>query len=451
MSETHTVRYCKRCLFPETKPDLSFDEEGVCDACRSAEVKTEIDWDARGAELKEILERYKSKDGSNYDCLIPVSGGKDSTYQVLRILELGYRPLTVTWSACSYTDVGLNNIRAMQNLGVDHIQFTPNPRVYRAIFAEAFRRVGDGCWPCHVGIFSYPIRVAVAYKIPLLIYGENPQFEYGGPAARAGNPVLDRQWLEEFGGLLGNRIEDMLGVEGITESDLIPYRYPTDEELADVGVTAIFLGYYQKWDARTQLREVLDKTEFKINTTVGDVGDKAHQEGTYTNYENLDGKFVGVHDYLKFLKFGFGRATDHASIDIRNERVSRDEAKELVRKYEGKVPRRYLVEYLEFVGMTEDEFYETLDAFTNKAIFKTDENGRIIRDENGDVQKLVWPDDDAPATDEETRETAHELIAEELTGTNDARRRGGEFESAHAEAAGNSHGGPIGQFASRDE
>jgi N-acetyl sugar amidotransferase len=443
-----SVRYCKRCLFPETKPDLSIDADGICDACRSAAIKREIDWDAREAELKAILERYRSKDGSNYDCVIPVSGGKDSTYQVMKVLELGFRPLTVTWSACSYTDIGRHNIENMQRLGVDHIQFTPNPKVYRAIFAEAFRRVGDGCWPCHVGIFSYPIRVAVNYRIPLLIYGENPQFEYGGPASRAQNPIIDRQWLEEFGGLLGNRIEDMLGVEGITEADLIPYRYPSDEELADVGVTAIFLGYYQQWDARRQLTEVLE-TGFRINDSISDVEDGApHQEGTYTNYENLDGKFVGVHDYLKFLKFGFGRATDHASIDIRNERITREEAVHLVRKYEGKLPRRYLEEYLEFVGMTEDEFYETLDAFTNKAIFKTDENGRILRDANGEVQKLVWPDDEGVVTDADIHEAAHDLTVEEMTGTNAARRRGHEHAPAGVPT---SNGGPIGQFASRDE
>jgi N-acetyl sugar amidotransferase len=437
-----SVRYCVRCLFPETKPDLSIDEYGVCDACRSAEVKQEIDWDARQAELVDILERYRSPDGSNYDCVIPVSGGKDSTYQVMQVLELGFRPLTVTWSACAYTEIGRLNIENMQKLGVDHIQFTPNPKVYRAIFSEAFRRVGDGCWPCHVGIFSYPIRVAVNYRVPLLIYGENPQFEYGGPASRAQNPVIDRQWLEEFGGLLGNRIEDMLGVEGITEGDLIPYRYPTDEELADVGVSAIFLGYYQRWDARRQLEEVME-TGFRVNDSIADVGDKPHQEGTYTNYENLDGKFVGVHDYLKFLKFGFGRATDHASIDIRNERVSRDEAIELVRNYEGKVPRRYLEEYLEFVGMTEDEFYETLDAFTNKAIFETDDEGRILRDENGEVRKLVWPDDAEQQTDDDIASAARGLTAEEISGTGDARRNGGEYEAAK--------GGPIGRFAARDE
>jgi N-acetyl sugar amidotransferase len=377
---------------PETKPDLSFDDEGVCDACRSAEAKRQqIDWDARREELVQVLERYKSKDGSNYDCVIPVSGGKDSTFQVMTVTELGYRPLAVTWSACSYTDIGRKNIESMQQLGVDHIQFTPNPKVYRAIFAEAFRRVGDGCWPCHVGIFSYPVRVAVNYNVPLLVYGENPQLEYGGPATRSTDPVIDRQWLEEFGGLLGNRIDDMIGVDGITEQDLMPYRYPTDEELRRVGVSGIFLGYYMKWDAREQLRRVLT-SGFRINDDTADTGRQPHQEGTYTNYENLDGKFVGVHDYLKFLKFGFGRATDHASIDIRNERVTRDEAIALVRRYEGKVPRRYLEEYLDFVGMTEDEFYETLDAFTNKAIFVTDEVGKIVRDENGEVIKKVWPE-----------------------------------------------------------
>jgi hypothetical protein len=202
--------------------------------------------------------------------------------------------------------------------------------------------------------------------------------------------VIDRAWLEEFGGLLGNRIDDMVGMEGITEADLIPYRYPSDEELRQVGVTGVFLGYYVKWDARSQLAKVID-AGFQVNETVADVGDRPHQEGTYTNYENLDGKFVGVHDYLKFLKFGFGRATDHASIDIRNERISREEAIELVRTYEGKVPRRYLEEYLDFVGMTEAEFYETLDSFTNKAIFLTDDEGRIVRDESGEVVLQTSP------------------------------------------------------------
>ena len=314
----------------------------------------------------------------------------------MKILELGYRPLTVTWSACAYTDIGRKNIESMQKLGVDHIQFTPNPKIYRAIFTEAFRRVGDGCWPCHVGIFSYPVRVAVNYNVPLLVYGENPQLEYGGPAGASADSHIDRKWLEEFGGLLGNRIDDMLDVEGITESDLIPYRYPSDEDLAEVGVTGIFLGYYHRWDAREQLQKVLD-SGFTINTATADVGTTPHQEGTYTNYENLDGKFVGVPDYLKFLKFGFGRATDHASIDIRNERISRDEAIELIRTYEGKVPRRYLEEYLEFVGMDEEEFYETLDQFTNKAIFVTDANGRIARDANDEVIIKISPQATAPS------------------------------------------------------
>ena len=391
------IRYCKRCVMPETKPDLSIDDYGICDACRSAEAKNEIDWDQRREELVEVLERYKSKDGKNYDCVVPVSGGKDSTFQVQTILELGYNPLLVTWSACSYTDVGLKNIQNMQQMGADHIQFTPNPRVYRAMFAEAFRRVGDGCWPCHVGIFSYPVSVAVNYRVPLLVYGENPQLEYGGPAAASTNNVIDRAWLEEFGGLLGNRIDDMLGVNDITERDLIPYRYPSDEELRDVGVTGIFLGYYLKWDARAQLEKIMP-TGFRVNDSVADVGDKPHQEGTFTNYENLDGKFVGVHDYLKFLKFGFGRATDHASIDIRNERISREEAIELVHTYEGKVPRRYLEEYLDFVGMTEDDFYETLDSFTNKALFLTDEEGRIVRDSNGEVVLKTSPAQVSPVS-----------------------------------------------------
>ena len=150
---------------------------------------------------------------------------------------------------------------------------------------------------------------------------------------------------------------------------------------------------------------------FRVNDKIADIGEKPHQEGTYTNYENLDGKFVGVHDYLKFLKFGFGRATDHASIDVRNERIERDEAVELVLRYEGKVPRRYLDEFLEFVGMSEDEFYETLDAFTNKALFVTDENGKIVRDQNGEVIRKARPDTAEPVDHDEAMHEAAEMVS----------------------------------------
>ncbi len=380
------MRYCKKCTYPETKPDLTLDEDGVCDACRNTGSKKEVDWEARRKELVDIMEKYKSKDGSRYDCVIAVSGGKDSFFQAYVIKKvLGYNPLLVTWAACEYTEMGWANIKAMQNLGVDHIFFTPNPVVYKKLFKQGFVRLGDGCWPCHVGIFTYPIQVAVKYKVPLIVYGENAQLEQGGPADAAKKATIDRHWLEEFGGLLGCRLQDMVG-DGITMSDLKPYVYPSDEELKANNTTGIYLGYFINWDARKQV-ELIRQHGFNVNT-------KGVQEGTYVNYENLDGKFVGVHDYLKFLKYGFGRASDHASLDIRNKRLTREEGIQLALKYEGKLPTQYLKEFLQFVNMTEEEFHQVLLKFTNKSIFLCDEKGNLMRDAEGNLIKKKYDNEE---------------------------------------------------------
>ena len=188
-------------------------------------------------------------------------------------------------------------------------------------------------------------------------------------------PVLNRKWLEEFGGLLGNRIQDMIGVEGITTKDLTPYFYPSDEDINRVGVKGIFLGHYFFWDARKQLDIILQETGFSIK-------DDGPIEGTYTNYENLDERLVGLHDYLKFVKYGFGRATDHACIDIRNKRLTREEAKYLVNEYDGKYPHYAIKSFMEYSGMTIDEIDAVIDSFTNPVLFAQDENGRFLRHDN---------------------------------------------------------------------
>ena len=179
------IQYCKRCCLPSTKPHLSFDEEGICNACRNYENRKNVDWDERKKELLDILDRYRSKDGSNWDCIIPVSGGKDSTYQVVTMLELGMNPLCVTATTCDLTEIGRKNIENIKKMGVDYIEVTTN--------------------------------MAVNFNVPLIIWGENSQNEYGGPAAAVENNVLDRRWLEEFGGMLGLRVNDLVGQEGITK------------------------------------------------------------------------------------------------------------------------------------------------------------------------------------------------------------------------------------------
>ena len=370
------LKYCTNCLFPETKPDLVFDEKGVCSACKSAEQKyIGIDWDKRRKDFEEIIKNYK-KDGIGYDCLIPVSGGKDSTYQAYFMKEIyGLNPLCVCFETTFPTKIGNENLDNLSKLGIDVIHFKKNHQVYKKMVIESFKRLGDEMWPNHIGIFTIPVMISVKMNIPLIIWGENSQMEYGGPDLRSiKSRILNRKWLEEFGGLLGNRIEDMIGVEGISKKELTPYFYPSDEEIEKVGVTGIFLGSYFFWDARKQLKIILKKG-FKVKKD-GPV------EGTYTNYENLDEKLVGLHDYLKFVKYGFGRATDHACIDIRNNRLSREEAIEKVKKYDGKYPHYAIQSFMEYSELSKKEIDDTIDSFTNPLLFKMNKDGEFMRDKN---------------------------------------------------------------------
>ena len=200
---------------PDTKPDLFLDNEGICNACRSYENRAEVDWTKRYDELQEILSKYKNKDGTNWDCIVPVSGGKDSTYQVVKMLQLGLNPLCVTSTTCDLSDIGRKNIENIKNLGVDYVEMSPNPNIRAKLNSIGLKQVGDISWPEHVGIFTIPVRAAVQYKVPLIVWGENSQNEYGGPAAAADDSILNRRWLEEFGGLLGMRVADLIGMEGI--------------------------------------------------------------------------------------------------------------------------------------------------------------------------------------------------------------------------------------------
>ena len=375
-----TIKYCTKCLFPETKPDLFFNEEGVCSACVAAEQKNEsIDWKQRESDFFSIINNYKkAPNETGYDCLIPVSGGKDSTYQAYFMKEVcGMNPLCVCFETTNLTEIGQRNIDNISKMGIDVIYFKKNYNAYRSMVVEGFKRVGDEMWPNHLGIFTIPINIAVKFNIPLVIWGENPQQEYGGPIESIKNKYLNRSWLEEFGGLLGNRIQDMIGVDGLTEKELTPYFYPSDEDINRVGVIGIFLGHYFFWDARKQL-EIVKKHGFSVK-------EDGPVEGTYTNYENLDEKMHGLHDYLKFVKYGFGRATDHACIDIRNNRLTRNEGLELVKKYDGKYPHDSIKAFEEYSGMSRIEIDSILDSFTNPILFEQDEHGNFKKDAEGNL------------------------------------------------------------------
>ncbi|MGK0440516.1 MAG: N-acetyl sugar amidotransferase [Pseudohongiellaceae bacterium] len=372
------IKYCVKCLYPETKPDIWFDDKGVCSACLNYDDRPTVDWQEREREFLEIVERYRSKDQSNYDCIVPVSGGKDSTYQVLKLLELGLNPLAVTARTDSLSDLGKRNLENLKNIGVDHVDITPNPQVRRKISRLGLEQVGDIQWGEHITIFTLPIRVAVEKNIPLIVWGENSQHEYGGPASDAKNNTLDRRWLEEFGGLLGLRSSDLIGQSDIEKKDILPYTYPSEEDIQRVGVTGVFLGHYFEWDGFSNVL-MAQANGFESYPTV--------VEGNYVNYENLDNYYHGIHDYFKYLKYGFGRATDQANNHIRRGRLSRAMALDSIKHLDGAYPSTYLGRELDSIlaeiEMRREEFDKLCNSFTNKKIFKKNTAGNIKRRRDG--------------------------------------------------------------------
>jgi len=379
------IRYCRRCVMPETKPDLKFDETGVCSACHYFERRAEVDWAERRGQLEAILDRYRvqARGKNNYDCIIPCSGGKDSTFQTLTMLDMGMTPLCVTATTDRLSPIGRRNIENIKKLGVDYIEVSTNPVVRRKINKLCLEQVGDISWPEHLTIFTVPVRVAVQTGVPLIIWGENSQNENGGPAARAGNPVLDRRWLEEFGGLLGLRVSDLFGYQSIEPRHLIQYTYPVDEDLARVGVTGLFLGHFLPWDGHNNALLAQAHGFETWPTTV---------EGSIVNYENLDNEQMRIHDYFKFLKYGYSRATDWACWHIRRGRLTREQGLALVKAHDGKFPWSYLGVGLETmlaeIDMTLEEFQAVCDRFTNRKLFVADRRGNLRRDRQGNLIRI---------------------------------------------------------------
>lgn len=376
------MKYCNKCLLPDTKPNLTFDKGGICNACTNFDNRKEINWEERNRELEAILNKYRSKDGSTWDCIVPVSGGKDSTYQVIKMLEMNMNPLCVTATTCDLSEIGRKNIENIKSMGVDYVEITTNRRIRARLNKIGLTEVGDISWPEHAGIFTIPIRAAINFNIPLIIWGENSQNEYGGPAGSADNNILDRSWLEKFGGLLGLGSEELINYHGISKKELLFFNYPSDEELKKVGVTGLFLGHYIPWDG-------LSNAMISLNNGFVTYGKIV--EGSAVDYENIDNYQTGIHDYFKYLKYGFGRATDIVSIYIRKGRLTREEGLQMVKNQDGKFPWSYLGKSLEdilrVIDMDINEFIQICDKYTNKNIFCVDEAGNLIKDRLGNLTK----------------------------------------------------------------
>ena len=373
------MKRCSCCLIPHTRPEQIISKEGICDACLNFRLKDGIDWSLRKLEFDQLLNKLKIKKKSNWDCIVPSSGGKDSTYQAVFLRNYGLKVLVVTASTCDLSLLGRKNIENLKNLGFDTIEVSPNKIVREKINKICLELLGDISWPEHISIFTQPVHIAIAFNIPLICWGENPQFEYGGPLRKNGYE-LDRDWLEEFGGLLGFRVDDLVNHLELDNKDLAFYKYPSNETLLEHNIQGIFLGYFFKWD---------NLDNYFYAKKYGFIDYEKPIENGYFSFEKLDNYQHGIHDYFKYLKYGFGRATDQLSFLIRKNKLKREEALSLVPQHEGKFPKSYLGKNLEDIlrdiGMNINEFSDICDRFTNKNIFKCSQDGSLIKDKNGNL------------------------------------------------------------------
>lgn len=349
----NNLQYCVRCCMPVSNEGMRFDEMGICQACQSAEQKIHIDWVAREQELRKILEYYKRL-GNDYDCIVPISGGKDSTFQLYIVTKVyGMRALAVTFNHNWYSETGKYNLQnALEKFNVDHIMFTPNRDLVNRLAKQSLLKIGDACWHCHAGVGAFPLQIAVKYRIPLLIWGESIADVSG--RATHNNPVhkFDRDYFTKVSAKVYP--EEMV-CESIRLRELMGFKLPSYDEIEDVGVVGIHIGDYIFWDDERQMEFVRDVYGWRED----------HVEGTYKRYKSVECRMAGIHDYTKFLKRGFGRGTDHASADVRCGLLTRQEAFGLAKKHDAEVPGA-LKYYLHITGITEDEFYSVMAEHRNK-------------------------------------------------------------------------------------
>jgi N-acetyl sugar amidotransferase len=321
---------CQRCLIPITRPDTAF-VDGVCSACLSYETNKAVDWAARRDWLVQLLEKQKPN-GTGFDCIVASSGGKDSYSQVKALLDLGARPLIVTATTCMLTKVGRLNIDNLKRYAPT-IEVTPNQEVRAKLNYLGLSLVGDISWPEHVAIFTTPLRMAASLGIPLVFYGENPQNQYGGPPGTYDAMQMTHRWVTEFGGFLGLRPADMVGQKGITANDMLEYQFPEANALRKSKCQAHFLGQYLgPWDSHANAAIAKEMGMVQICPSARN----------WWIHENLDNAMTGIHDHMMYRKYGFGRACQQLSVDIRMGRITRDNALRMLPTFESNfLPMQY--------------------------------------------------------------------------------------------------------------
>jgi len=379
------VRFCARCVISNQRPSstveythtreskketIHVDADGVCAACRFAEMKEKVDWAERERELQDLLARHRRTDG-RYDVLVPGSGGKDSIYAShLLKYTYGMNPLTVTWAPHIYTEVGWRNFQSWIHAGFDNFLCTPNGRVHRTLTRLAFENLLHPFQPFIFGQKCLPPKFAALWDIPLVIYGEN-EVEYGNPHDEAVTARRDPRYYTR-----GGRIEDLhlgglrvpdLAAHGITTRDLDPYLPGDPQLLADKKIDVQYLGYYLRWVPQECYYYAVEHAQFEANTE--------RTEGTYSKYNSIDDRMDGLHYYTTYIKFGLGRASYDAAQEIRNGHLTREEGVALVRRFDGEFPEKWFQENLEYMGIPEARFREIVDQFRSPHLW-TREGGQ---------------------------------------------------------------------------
>lgn len=344
------LQRCTKCTLPITWETLNFDQNGVCNICRNWEAKTEsVDWEERERILLKIFEGVKERNKDReYDCIVPFSGGKDSTYTLYAVVrKYGLKPLVVSFDHGFYRPKTIENrTRTFKKLGVDVITFTPNWKIVKKLMLESLIRKGDFCWHCHAGVFSYPMQFAVKFNIPLLIWGEGGG-EYETYFRYAELEETD-EWKYNRRIIMGMRAEDLAGFINVELRDLSPFIYPSKEELDKVGVKSLPLGNYIQWN-QEEFAETIQK---ELGWNYDEVESLYPDE---LGFDKVECMMTGIRDYIKYLKRGFSRITHRTTIDIKQGRISRDEGLALIRKYEHRKPASLPI-FLKILDLSEEEF-----------------------------------------------------------------------------------------------
>jgi len=357
------IKWCKSCVLPNTRPNIIIDKDGVCNACNfHRKIKNKINWSYRKNKFKILCKTIKKKNKSNYDCIVPVSGGKDSFWQIKKCIEFNLVPLAVTWKTPARTEIGEKNIKALVKLGVDHIEWQINPIHEKKMLYKFFHKYGSTAILMHNAIHSIPTKIANKFGIKYIFWGENSAEEYGYTNKKNLGKQMSKSWIKEYGNIFSNN--NLFRKKDLKKN--LGYNYFNKKN----NFKSIFLGYFFNWDPKITYKNAKDS------------GFKSLKSGPKTgiyNFADIDDDFISIHHWLKWYKFGFTRVFDNLSIEIRNKRITRKEAIEIIRQNRTNPPLNDIKKFCRYINISIKEFYKITEKFRNKKIWKKDKNKWYIK------------------------------------------------------------------------